>query len=88
MLPFARELTRSGTQVILVANSVPSINDITATELEQVINKAAELDPVLRRALQEDILQVVASGSDLPVIDLRKVLPSHFKCKKAPNFDF
>jgi hypothetical protein len=36
MLPFARELLRRGTRVTLAANETPSINDITAAELQQV----------------------------------------------------
>lgn len=76
MLPLARELTRRGTEVILAANSRPSINDITAAELSEVLNRAAELDRQLARAVEEQCLRVVASGSDLPVIDLRKVCHS------------
>lgn len=73
MLPLARELTQRGTEVILAANSRPSINDITAPELVDVLNRAAALDCHLGRAVQEECLKVVPSGSDLPVIDLRKV---------------
>lgn len=37
MLPFARELLRTGTRVILAANELPSINDITAAELDALL---------------------------------------------------
>jgi uncharacterized protein with ATP-grasp and redox domains len=37
MIPFIRELIRRGTEVVVAANSVPSINDITALELEEQI---------------------------------------------------
>lgn len=73
MLPLARELTRRGAEVILAANSRPSINDMTAPELSEVLNRAAEVDRQLGRAVEEQCLAVVASGSELPVIDLRKV---------------
>ncbi|CAK0782572.1 hypothetical protein CVIRNUC_005784 [Coccomyxa viridis] len=73
MLPLARELLQRGTTVVLAANSQPSINDITAPELSEAVQKAAELDPVIRRAELEAALIVVPSGNDLPVIDLRKV---------------
>jgi hypothetical protein len=33
MVPFARELLRRGTRVILTANSDPALNDITHVEL-------------------------------------------------------
>jgi type II pantothenate kinase len=72
MLPFARELLRRGTEVLLAANSVPSINDITAEELSGVLHEAAARDRVLGRALDEGCLAMVPSGSDMPVIDLNK----------------
>ncbi|KAF3325548.1 pantothenate kinase 4 [Carex littledalei] len=39
ILPFARELLRRGTQVILAANDLPSINDITYPELTEIVSK-------------------------------------------------
>ncbi len=73
MLPLARELLQRGTAVVLAANSQPSINDITADELQGVVQRAAASDAILGRALNEQMLTVVPSGNDLPVIDLRKV---------------
>ena len=73
MLPLARELTKQGTAVVIAANSLPSINDVTAEELRTIIKQAGQLDKLLDRSLQEGTLQVVESGSDLPVIDLSKV---------------
>lgn len=83
ILPFARELVSSGAQVVLAANESPSINDITAAELRDVVEAAAQLDPAINRAAQEQLLTVVSSGSDLPVIDLSEVIscrPAHFNC--------
>ena len=73
MLPLTRELLQRGTAVVLAANSQPSINDITAPELVEAVQKAAEADAVIRRSLTEGTLTVVPSGNDLPVIDLRRV---------------
>jgi type II pantothenate kinase len=103
MLPFARELLRQGTTVIIAANSLPSINDITAAELEALLPRVrgahpppegsmrastpgsstwlsarhspqiCAADPVLCKGISTRQLQVVASGSGLPVIDLSKV---------------
>lgn len=39
ILPFARELLRRGTQVVLAANDLPSINDVTYPELFDIILK-------------------------------------------------
>ena len=73
MIPFARELLRRGTQVVLATNSVPSINDITAEELvEHILPALVDLgDTILSPAIADGRLRVVASGSDMPVIDLR-----------------
>jgi type II pantothenate kinase len=73
MIPFARELLRRGTHVVLAANTVPSINDITAEELvEQILPALVDLgDAILSPAIADGRLRVVASGNDMPVIDLR-----------------
>ncbi|EFJ49670.1 hypothetical protein VOLCADRAFT_80583 [Volvox carteri f. nagariensis] len=75
ILPFARVLIKAGTRVILMANRGPTINDITARELEPLLLKTAALDAVLQGAISSGQLRVVCSGSDLPVIDLTKLSP-------------
>ena len=37
MLPLARQLLRRGTEVVVAANSLPAINDITAAELDALL---------------------------------------------------
>ncbi|EFN57701.1 hypothetical protein CHLNCDRAFT_34679 [Chlorella variabilis] len=89
MLPFARELLRMGAEVVLVANSLPAINDITAGELRSVVAKAAEACPIIRAARDAAVtaeaanggrvppvpgsLFIVASGHGSPCLDLRRV---------------
>ena len=73
MLPLARELLRRGTVVVLIANERASINDITATELRNMLNCAAKSDMLLARCVAEQALTVVSSGNDTCVIDLRQV---------------
>jgi type II pantothenate kinase len=79
MVPLARELLRIGTgEVILVANTVPSVNDITAAELGDMLPILSDMDPensLLPQAVRNGRLRVVGSGSDLPVLDLRQVSP-------------
>ena len=64
---------------MLAANERPSINDVTARELRALLPRVAkaEIDAVgtdvFKRALDENRLAVVSSGSDLPVIDLTHV---------------
>ena len=75
MLPLARELLRRGTRVILAANTVPSINDVTAEELSAMMPKVAAVDAIFASALEDGRLRVMPSGNDLPVIDLRNTSP-------------
>ncbi|KAL4443034.1 hypothetical protein ABPG77_008525 [Micractinium sp. CCAP 211/92] len=75
MLPLARELLRTGAAVIIAANSQPSINDITAAELDALLPQVCAADAVLCKAVSTRRLQVVPNGSGLPVIDLSKVSP-------------
>ncbi|KAG0493480.1 hypothetical protein HPP92_004474 [Vanilla planifolia] len=42
MLPLARELLRLGTEVVLVGNSLPALNDVTANELPGIVAEAAK----------------------------------------------
>ena len=73
MLPFARELLRRGTKVVLAANSAPSINDVTADELQGALKAAGEKDKVVARGVAEGTLRAAASGSGTCVIDLKSV---------------
>ncbi|KAH9720228.1 Pantothenate kinase 2 [Citrus sinensis] len=60
MLPLARELLRRGTEVVLVANSLPALNDITAMELPDIVAEAAKHCDILRRAAEAGGLLVDA----------------------------
>lgn len=71
MLPFARYLLQRGTQVVLTANTVPSLNDITHEELIALLEQIRVFDDVFDEALKSGQVVCEASGNDLPVIDLR-----------------
>ncbi|XP_057417787.1 pantothenate kinase 2-like [Lotus japonicus] len=60
MLPLARELLRRGTEVVLVANSLPALNDVTAMELPDIVAEAAKHCDILRRAAESGGLLVDA----------------------------
>ncbi|XP_042496273.1 pantothenate kinase 2-like [Macadamia integrifolia] len=60
MLPLARELLRRGTEVVLVANSLPALNDVTAMELPDIVAEAAKHCDVLRKAAEAGGLLVDA----------------------------
>ncbi|KAL6281118.1 hypothetical protein ACE6H2_017999 [Prunus campanulata] len=65
MLPLARELLRRGTEVVLVANSLPALNDLTAMELPEIVAEAAKHCDILRRAAEAGGLLVDAMVSTL-----------------------
>lgn len=74
ILPFARELLRRGTQVVLAANDLPSINDVTYPELVEIISKLKDESGKLV-GVDASPLLIANSGNDLPVIDLTTVSP-------------
>lgn len=72
VLPFARELLQRGTQVVLAANDLPSINDVTYPELIEIISKLKDGSGQLMGVDTSNLL-IANSGNDLPVIDLTRV---------------
>lgn len=80
VLPLARAMLKRGTKVVLCANDVPSINDITIIELEDLVFptllRMNDKDNVFKNAIESKQFACIGSGSDLPVIDLRKISES------------
>lgn len=62
MLPLARELLRYGCDVVLVANSLPAINDVTAPELRLLLQEAAACCPLLEAAREAGARAEAAAG--------------------------
>lgn len=50
MLPLARELLKGGCEVVLAANTLPAINDITCSELLSLVSKVSEVCPIIKAA--------------------------------------
>ncbi|KAJ6868981.1 pantothenate kinase 2-like [Populus alba x Populus x berolinensis] len=83
MLPLARELLQRGTEVVLVANSLPALNDVTAMELPDIVAEAAKVAYLLIAMINTSDgskensssvpLMVVENGCGSPCIDLRQV---------------
>ncbi|KAI9168477.1 hypothetical protein H9P43_007849 [Blastocladiella emersonii ATCC 22665] len=73
VLPLARWFAARGAHVVVAANSVPAINDVTHVELVRVLAQAADADAELARAVEDGRLRVVPSGSASPCIDLTRV---------------
>ncbi|GLT25949.1 hypothetical protein SLA2020_010470 [Shorea laevis] len=72
ILPFARELLQRGTQVVLAANELPSINDVTYPELVEIISKLKDEHGNLLGVDMSNLF-IANSGNDMPVIDLTRV---------------
>ncbi|KAL4584933.1 hypothetical protein LXL04_009544 [Taraxacum kok-saghyz] len=68
MLPLARELLRRGTEVVLVANSLPALNDVTAMELPEIVAEAAKHCDILRGAAEAGglLMDAMISIADSP----------------------
>lgn len=73
VMPLVREMALGGTQIILAANERPTLNDITADETVDVVERLAEMDQHLAALIQAKMFEVVSTGNDIPLIDLREV---------------
>jgi len=73
VMPLARELASHGSRIVLAANELPSLNDITADETVEVVEELAVMDEDLRSYVSGGLFEVVSTGNDIPLIDLGKV---------------
>jgi type II pantothenate kinase len=73
VLPLVRQMAACGSQVVLAANELPSLNDLTVEETIKLIEEAAALDEELAEYVSVGLLEVVSTGNDLPLIDLSEV---------------
>lgn len=85
VLPFARYLLKQGTKVVLGANSSPSVNDITATELKRILEEIAHIDSVFGNSLASGDIKAVGTGSGSPCLDLLRV--SNELCEASRDVD-
>ncbi|KAJ3130375.1 hypothetical protein HK098_002604 [Nowakowskiella sp. JEL0407] len=75
ILPFVRLLLLQSTTVVLAANSRPSVNDVTASELREIVLPGAcKVDEILKRGVERGKVIVVETGSGGPCLDLRRVM--------------
>jgi type II pantothenate kinase len=73
VMPLVRQLAAQGTHVVLAANELPSLNDVTADETVVIIEELTNADPELASFLQAGLFEVVSTGNDIPLIDLANV---------------
>jgi len=73
MMPFVRELALCGTKIVLAANELPCLNDVTADETVEVVEQLAANDDDLAALIRAEMFEVVSSGSEECLIDLLDV---------------
>ncbi|OPX25334.1 MAG: hypothetical protein B1H04_00075 [Planctomycetales bacterium 4484_123] len=73
LMPLARELAAHGTQVVLAANELPSLNDITADETADLVGQLTTVDEDLASYVSAGLFEVVSTGNDIPLIDFSEV---------------
>jgi type II pantothenate kinase len=73
ILPLTRWLAGRGTRVVLLANDEPALNDITVSELRQLLADLTQRDSVLAALCAHGMLTVAGSGGGTPLIDLRYI---------------
>ena len=73
VMPLVRELALEGVQIVLAANELPSLNDLTADETAQIIGQLSSIDRDLAALVRGEMFDVVSTGSGIPLIDLGDV---------------
>ena len=73
VMPFVRELAAHGTEIILAANELPTLNDVTADEAVKILSQLADLDDELASYISAGLFEIVSTGNDIPLIDLAEV---------------
>ncbi|XP_061386997.1 4'-phosphopantetheine phosphatase [Musca vetustissima] len=71
ILPFARELLKRGTRVILCANNEPSLNDVTISELSTILDSCSCHCPTIKEARSSKLLTIQGTGQKGPCLDMR-----------------
>ncbi|XP_059469854.1 4'-phosphopantetheine phosphatase isoform X1 [Neocloeon triangulifer] len=73
IIPFARELLKRGTDVILCANSAPALNDVTHSELQELLRKVSTMCPIIESSLRDSRLVAMGTAQAGPCLDLSRV---------------
>lgn len=69
MLPLARYLAQRGTEVALVGNELPSLNDMTVHDMREIWHEIVAAEP----SFADLPIKLISSGTGEPLIDLSAV---------------
>ncbi|EGT30162.1 CBN-PNK-4 protein [Caenorhabditis brenneri] len=73
IIPFARELLRNGSKVIICANTSPALNDLTHREMVNLAPALKKADADLAKFIDSEQMMFVQSGQESPCLDARRV---------------
>ncbi len=73
VMPLVRELALNGTKIVLAANEQPALNDMTADETVDLVERLIAADADLAALVEAEMFEVVSTGNGLPLIDLSEV---------------
>jgi len=73
VMPLVRELALAGVQIVLAANELPSLNDLTADETADLVEGLSGIDHDLAALIDGQMFEVVSTGNDIPLMDLSEV---------------
>ena len=72
-MPFVRQLLIQGSSVILCGNSEPALNDVTWTELVDIVLSCCKSCDILAGAYAKQQLVICANGQTGPCLDLERL---------------
>ncbi|MBL7219446.1 MAG: DUF89 family protein [Phycisphaerae bacterium] len=73
LMPLLKELASGGVSIVIAANELPSLNDLTAVDAQMCLDELSGVDTDLGALVADNRFQVVSSGNDLPLIDLTNI---------------
>ena len=73
VMPLVRQLARRGVEIVLAANELPSLNDVTADETVKLMAELVAIDDELASYVNAQRFEVVSTGNGVPLIDLSEV---------------
>ncbi len=71
MLPLARFLALRGTEVVIAANELPTLNDMTIRDAQEIWPEVLVAEPSFGKLP----IRLVSTGTGAPLIDLREISP-------------
>ncbi|MCP4374892.1 MAG: DUF89 family protein [bacterium] len=73
LIPFIKELALCGTSIVIAANELPSLNDLTVEDAQACLDRLVAIDADLGRLVADGMFEMVSTGNDLPLIDLANI---------------